>query len=99
MNIALDYDRTFTEDPYLWDFFVGMCLHRGHAVYIVTARHKHEVLELETPRGVPVIFTGRKMKERHCLDEHGIKIDVWIDDMPGMIQECVILKTATDEEL
>lgn len=87
MTIAIDYDRTFTEDPFLWDMFAAMCLHRGHKVYIVTMRHKHEVLEFETPRGVPVIFTGRAMKERHCIEVHGVKIDVWCDDMPCMIQE------------
>lgn len=100
MNIALDYDRTFTEDPHLWDFFVGMCVHRGHKVFIVTARHKHEKLELETPRCAPVIFTGRQMKEQHCLKVHGITIDVWIDDMPGLIQDCKVLNLETpDSEL
>lgn len=91
MNIGLDYDHTFTADPALWDFFTALCHHRGHRVFIVTARHKHEVLELEVPRGVQVIFTGRKMKERHCADHHALKIDVWIDDMPGMIQETRVL--------
>lgn len=99
MNIALDYDHTFTEDPALWDFFVGMCLHRGHHVFVVTARHSHEVLELEVPHGVRVIFTGRRMKEKHCLGE-GVKIDVWIDDMPGMIQDARVLGVGgADEEL
>lgn len=85
MTIAIDYDHTFTEDPSLWDFFVAMCLHRGHRVFIVTARHQHEVLELETPKGVPVIFTGRQMKKKHCEEVHGVEIDVWVDDSPQFI--------------
>lgn len=93
MNIALDYDDTFTKDPALWLDFIDDAQSRGHEVYIVTARHPHEVDHLVPglfdPRlitkGVKVIATAREPKRQWCYAKHNLHMHVWIDDMPEMI--------------
>lgn len=76
MFIALDYDRTFTEDPDLWATFAAMAQARGHTVKIVTMRRPDEMI---TDAPVEVIYTSRRAKARV------IKADVWIDDSPHWI--------------
>jgi len=38
MQIALDYDDTYTKDPSLWVKFIDNARDNGHTVVIVTAR-------------------------------------------------------------
>ena len=92
MNLAIDYDDTWTKDPYLWDTFVGIALHRGHQVFIATGRSERDelVAGFDVPRGIRVIYCDRDYKEQVLL-RNGIKIDVWIDDSPGCIQQTKIL--------
>lgn len=81
MNIALDYDGTYTEDPVLWDAFIQRAVEHGHQVTCVTMRHGlHEKVEI----GCPVIYTDRKAKGEF-VTLLGLKIDVWIDDAPHWI--------------
>ena len=37
--ISLDYDRTYTADPGLWDQFIALARSRGHEVVCVTGRN------------------------------------------------------------
>tara|TARA_R110000868_G_scaffold290020_1_gene550233 strand:+ start:103 stop:348 length:246 start_codon:yes stop_codon:yes gene_type:complete len=76
MFIALDYDRTFTEDPDMWTAFAAMAQARGHIVKIVTMRRPDETI---TDAPVEVIYTSRQAKA------HVVKADVWIDDSPQWI--------------
>ncbi len=78
MRIALDYDKTYTEDPTLWDAFVAMAQARGHEVHIVTMRHDN-AQEALIGMPVEVIYTGRQAK----ISVH--RADVWIDDSPHWI--------------
>ena len=76
MRIALDFDGTYTADPYLWDRFIEMCRDR-HDIWCVTMRYPHEEAEIS----IPVIYTSRKAKKIYC-EEKGIHFDIWIDDCP-----------------
>lgn len=100
MNIAIDYDGTWSADPFLFNAFVGLARHRGHECYIVTGRKESEApsaLAGEIISGIQVICCNGRMKEDVCR-EQGIKIDIWIDDMPGMIQKSFYLNI-DDKEL
>lgn len=99
MNIAIDYDGTFSEDPLLFTAFIALARYQGHECYIVTGRKESEApsaLAGEIPAGIQVICCNGRLKEEVCR-ERGIKIGVWIDDMPGMIQDCMILKIESDD--
>ena len=76
MRIALDYDKTYTVDPGLWDEFILLAQDRGHDVFIATMRYPHEAIEGVE---IPVIYTCRKAKRSV------VTADVWIDDSPHWI--------------
>jgi hypothetical protein len=78
MKIALDYDRTYTEDPGLWAAFIKIAADRGHVVKIVTMRRPDERI---TNVPVEVIYTSRKAKAS------ATQADVWIDDSPHWIYQ------------
>lgn len=78
MNIGLDYDGTITEAPELWAAFYFTAVALGHTVSVVTMRYPEEEVK-DFP--AHVVYTGRKAKKVFC-DEHGINIDIWIDDNP-----------------
>ena len=81
MRIALDYDGTYTLDPYLWNEFIARFEESGHEILCVTMRYDNELERIKMPHNVNVIYTGRIAKAKH-LNGLGIKIDVWIDDNP-----------------
>lgn len=83
MNIALDYDGTYTADPILWDTFIFTAQKRGHQVHLVTMRHESEAVRMgEQPTRIH--YTDRKAK-RPFMQNLGITIQIWIDDMPDFI--------------
>jgi hypothetical protein len=89
MNISLDYDHTYTVDPTFWFHFINSCHIRGHTVYMVTARHGHEMEDIYKTVGKilgegNIFFTSFTPKRKFMRDK-GIEIDVWIDDTPEMI--------------
>lgn len=83
MLIALDYDGTYTVDPALWDRFVADARLRRHEVHVVTMRSASEPVRLgcHVDR---VHYTDRKAK-RPFMQALGLKVQVWIDDMPDFI--------------
>lgn len=91
MNIALDYDGTFTAAPNQWLEFIQLMQQAGHTVYIVTMRY---VSECDGSKGtvdprlkemlVPFVCTARTAKQRFC-DSLGIRIHIWIDDHPEAV--------------
>ncbi len=87
MNIALDYDDTFTADPGLWFEFIRNAQSRGHNIYVVTYRHESlgwDVRAVFDPMNIPIIFTNHNQK-RPFIQARNIRIDVWIDDAPERI--------------
>jgi hypothetical protein len=51
---------------------------------------------------MPIVYCGRDLKE-HATRKAGWVVNIWIDDMPGMIQDCRILggdlSSANDQAL
>lgn len=84
MNIALDYDGTYTADPELWLAFIKTAQSRGHKVYCVTMRWEGEVGSMD-PRllqAVDQLFLTARAAKKPYMDSLGIRVDIWIDDMP-----------------
>lgn len=88
MNIAIDFDNTFTADPVLWIEFVKKAKQLKHSVYCVTARRDTEENreDIESTFNIweitlPVFYTSLSSKTWH-MEQLGIKIDIWIDDDP-----------------
>ena len=89
MLIALDFDGTNTEDPYVWDRFIEVARMAGHTVYCVTMRYPSEggdVIDSLQDKVDKIIFTGRKAKANY-LKELGVVPQVWIDDNPHWIYQ------------
>ena len=87
MVIALDYDRTYTEDPALWDAFIDSASVAGHRVICVTMRYPYEGADVErhlSHRVHEITYTSRARK-RDYLESLGIAVQVWIDDKPELI--------------
>lgn len=89
MNIALDYDGTYTSDPNLWLRFILDCQAAGHSVWIVTMRYPSECegdAFDSRLKGlfVPVIATSRTAKKPFC-DALKVPIHIWIDDHPEAV--------------
>ena len=86
MNIALDFDDTYTCDTTLWDGFIYDAIKRGHDIRIVTMRKR----SMTDPaldwlsQILPVIFTEYQQK-RAFTNRIGWNVDVWIDDSPEFI--------------
>lgn len=86
MNIALDFDDTYTRDPAFWDKFIADAKERGHDIRIVTFRKStmtDPALDY-LARSIPVIFTEYIQKRAFC-NHVGFMVDVWIDDSPEFI--------------
>lgn len=98
MIIAIDFDKTWTADPELWRMFVTSARKRGHNCIIATGRKacSEDMKKYNLHYNIEVIYCGGEYKEKVCRRE-GWKVDVWIDDMPSMIQESLII--GKDEEL
>ena len=91
-TIAIDFDKTWTADPLGWYTFYHMMTDRGHTLILATGREKwsDDMARANLPPEMRIIYCGRQLKEHACLAQ-GHRVDIWIDDMPGMIQDCRIL--------
>lgn len=91
MKIALDYDKTYTEDPDFWRAFIILCQMHGHDCRIVTVRDDRPGLDRTQPlidlEGVlPVIYTRGVAKRWYCDQfTDGWRPDIWVDDNPDNI--------------
>lgn len=88
MNIGLDFDHCFTEDPDLWLEFIDMSQRMGHKVYIVTMRNEifeGDYVHEQIDNKCDIIFTSRNAKRNHVKENHGVEIDIWIDDNPHYV--------------
>lgn len=91
MILAIDYDDTWTADPELWAGFCRMALARGHEVWCVTARPPAMMTEVTVTAGAVLgadrcLTAGAEPKARAFERQTGKRVDIWIDDMPEMIQ-------------
>lgn len=90
MNIALDFDDTYTRDPELWDQFIFTARARGHDIRVVTFRKTTMRDRALDNIGIPVIYTGYQQK-RQFTNKMGWIVDVWIDDSPEFIVNPVVM--------
>jgi hypothetical protein len=92
MNIALDFDDTYTRDPVLWDIFIAHAKDRKHDIRIVTYRKKVMTDPALDWLGstIPVIFTEYQQK-RAFTNSIGWNVDIWIDDSPEFIVEPTVI--------
>lgn len=85
--VAIDFDETITTDPKAWLQVMQLLNKLGMEVYVVTYRYNShsEEMDLEYLKHEDcvkgIVFTGRRGKKKFCED-HGINVDIWIDDNP-----------------
>ena len=87
MLVSLDYDGTYTRDPFLWDAVVKAFRSRGHKVFVITMRTPEQGLQIlrDLKDKVDEIhFTCFEAKHDYAT-RNGINVNVWIDDMPFFI--------------
>jgi hypothetical protein len=96
MDLALDWDDTFTADPAFFRSLITLARAFGHRPVIVTARwdrrmysdpSRHWGDEVRNEIGnldVPIVFAGEKWK-REAAREAGFNCRVWIDDRPEAV--------------
>jgi hypothetical protein len=100
MRIALDFDKTYTEDPRFWDAFITAAQLYGHEVRVVTIRdERHDrtapLIALEAK--LPVHYTRGVAKAWFCQHfTDGWEPTIYIDDSPRTIFEN---STASPEQL
>ena len=92
VNIALDFDDTYTRDPMFWDQFIQNAKDRGHDIRIVTFRKRTMTDPALDYLGttIPVIFTEYTQK-RAFTNKMGWMVDIWIDDSPEFIVNPVVM--------
>ncbi len=86
MNIAIDFDGTWSRDPGCFIQLTHLLQEKNHRVFIVTRRVQSDGIHLnQIPTNVKVIYCNGEFKRLHC-EKLGLKIDIWIDDEPGTIE-------------
>jgi acid phosphatase class B len=90
LNIALDFDDTYTLHPELWNDVIEMFQKSGFNVYCVTARPDNHMEQVyRSLSGViqedMILNTSLRAKKEYVRKHHGIHIHVWIDDTPEAI--------------
>ena len=84
---ALDYHNTYSADPKFWNVFIELVRLRKDKLYCVTHHtgDKQNQKLLDSIGKIigeeNVIFTMGQAKMDYCK-EHGIDIDIWIDNNP-----------------
>lgn len=101
MTIAFDIDGTISLDPDTFYRVIREFRMAGWTTIIVTGAEqppeKLKRLKIDSD-DLPIIVSAGMFKEQSAR-KAGYKVDVWVDDMPGVIQETLILKDGVDSEL
>ena len=99
LTVAFDIDGTWTLAPSLFHHIACLFAKAGWQVIIVTGREQPErkIAGMLLWATWPVIVSGPLLKEE-AARRAGYTVNVWIDDMPGMIQNCRILGGDLDSE-
>ncbi len=91
LNIALDWDGTYTADPSFFGQVAEMAKRSGHKIYIVTMRYPSEGRDLIPMawRVDGIVYTSRQSKRAAC-EALGLEIDIWMDDHPIAVEKDAI---------
>ena len=92
MNVAIDYDNTYTLDPVAWNKIINILLESNHKVYCVTKRYEAIAEDIRDALDIPIIYALKSKLE--AVQSEGVEIDVWIDDRPHSIMPYKALKQA-----
>ena len=86
MNIAIDYDGTYSRDKEMWSSVCQSMINIGHKVFCITKRYKQlgEEIRKNILSEIPIIFVETRYKKQTTLKMR-LPIDVWIDDKPESI--------------
>lgn len=90
LTIALDYDKTYDADNFMWDSFIALAESHGHKVVLVAFRDENydkTPLLLELEKNIEVYYTGGVAKRWWCQHFGPGEIDIWIDDNPHSITD------------
>lgn len=96
-TISFDIDGCWSLHPSL--FYAVACAFQAaqwRVVIITGSEQPHDKLERMFLLDFPIIVSGPLFKEQAARNA-GYSVDVWVDDMPGMIQECRILAGETKD--
>lgn len=98
MTISIDLDLTWTQDPVVWNRIYRLLVSSSHRVIMATGRHRHsdDMDRFDLPPDMLIVYCGGVPKRQACA-ALGIEVDVWIDDMPAMIDGAMIV--SSDSEL
>jgi hypothetical protein len=102
MILGLDFDGTWTVDPEFWNAFVELAVKRhGHKVVLVTGRKgwTEDMARYRLPPALPIVYAGLTKSKREMAEAAGWKVDVWIDDMPWMVDRGKVLLVGDDKDL
>ena len=81
VNISLDFDGTFTAMPNEWTKAIEIFRAAGANVFCITSRFPNVPIT-GFPGDVHYTCGQAKWEWAH---EHGLKVDIWIDDIPYCI--------------
>lgn len=86
VTIAIDFDRTWTVDPFAWRTWYDFMTSRGHRILLATGRQKwsDDMARCYLPDDMEIVYCGREPKAE-VMAQSLHKIDIWIDDAPGAI--------------
>lgn len=84
MIIALDYDKTYTADPKLWDKFCTDAVELGHKIICLTMRYNNKEEKISNLPVSEIYYTSRKAK-LIWAKANNIHVDIWIDDKPSWL--------------
>ena len=97
--IAIDYDGTWTLDPIMWNVVCNILQNYGFLVIMVTERKVENRIKDDTiPSLMQIIYTSKILKKEAALAA-GYKVDIWIDNSPGSIEQCIKLTESKNENL
>lgn len=89
--ISIDYDHTYTADPDFWDAVIEMAKLHGHDFICITNRPwVPNTTQTERVPDIPIIAAADQLKQ-DAAALAGYKVNIWIDDTPGSIQQTVQL--------
>lgn len=99
MNIALDFDDTYTADPMFFDSLISNAKACGHDIRFVTARspnskYNGDIATVSNAMDIPIIFTDMQSKQEVC-EQNNFLVDIWIDDNPLGIPTRAAIKGAS----